>query len=254
MASPDRPVRPPRPQHELTVVSAERVGPHLVRVVLTGDSLADFGAAEHTDAYVKLRFTDADGDPITRTYTVRAVDREARLLTIDFVTHGDVGYAGPWAQQAKGGDRIVLMGPGSGYAPDPEADWHLLAGDLSAVPAIAASLEAMPAGASGVALLEVEDPGDVIPLRAPEHVDVQWLVNPATDDVDYLARAVDGVDWREGVQVFAHGERESIKAVRRVLKERGVPREAISISGYWARGRTEDAFQAEKRTPVGRID
>ena len=69
MASPDRPVRPPRPQHELTVVSAERVGPHLVRVVLTGDSLADFGAAEHTDAYVKLRFTDADGDPITRTYT-----------------------------------------------------------------------------------------------------------------------------------------------------------------------------------------
>lgn len=254
MASPDRPARPPRPQHELTVVSTERVGPHLVRVVLTGDSLADFGAAEHTDAYVKLRFTDADGDPLTRTYTVRAVDREARLLTIDFVTHGDVGHAGPWAQQAKGGDRIVLSGPGSGYAPDPDAGWHLLAGDLSAVPAIAASLEAMPAGASGVALLEVEDRGDVIPLRAPEHVDVQWLVNSATDDVDFLARAVDGVEWRDGVQVFAHGERESIKAVRRVLKKRGVPREAISISGYWARGRTEDAFQAEKRTPVGQID
>ena len=112
----------------------------------------------------------------------------------------------------------------------------------------------MPADASGVALLEVEDRGDVIPLRAPEHVDVQWLVNPATDDVDFLARAVDGVEWRDGVQVFAHGERESIKEVRRVLKQRGVPREAISISGYWARGRTEDAFQAEKRTPVGQID
>ena len=69
MASPDRPVRPPRPQHELTVVSTEQVGPHLVRVVLTGDSLADFGAADHTDAYVKLQFTDAEGAPLTRTYT-----------------------------------------------------------------------------------------------------------------------------------------------------------------------------------------
>lgn len=253
MASPDRPVRPPRPQHELTVVSTEQVGPHLVRVVLTGDSLADFGAAEHTDAYVKLQFTDAEGAPLTRTYTVRSIDRAARRLTIDFVTHGDVGHAGPWAQQAKGGDRIVATGPGSGYAPDPQAAWHLLAGDLSALPAIAAALEAMPAQAQGVALLEVESEGDVIPLRSPEGVEVRWLTNPGADAA-FLARAVDAVDWREAVQVFAHGERESIKAVRRVLKARGVPREAISISGYWARGRTEDAFQAEKRTPIGQID
>lgn len=254
MTVPDRPTRPPRPEHDLTVVSTEQIGPHLVRVVLTGESLAGFGAAEHTDAYVKLRFTDAQGHPLTRTYTVRAVDREARLLTIDVVTHGDVGHAGPWAQRAKGGDRLVVTGPGSGYAPDPQAAWHLLAGDLSALPAIAAALEAMPADAVGVALLEVEDDGDVVPLRAPGGVDVRWLVNPATDDVAFLARAVDGVEWRDGVQVFAHGERESIKAVRRVLRDRAVPREAISISGYWARGRTEDVFQAEKRTPVGQID
>ena len=105
----------------------------------------------------------------------------------------------------------------------------------------------------GVALLEVESEGDVIPLRSPEGVEVRWLTNPGADAA-FLARAVDAVDWREAVQVFAHGERESIKAVRRVLKARGVPREAISISGYWARGRTEDAFQAEKRTPIGQID
>jgi NADPH-dependent ferric siderophore reductase len=54
------------------------------------------------------------------------------------------------------------------------------------------------------------------------------------------------------VRVFAHGERESIKAIGKVL--RNVPREGVSISGYWARGRTEDVFQAEKREPVGRID
>ena len=85
---------------------------------------------------------------------------------------------------------------------------------------------------------------DGLQSALPEGVEVRWLTNPGADAA-FLARAVDAVDWREAVQVFAHGERESIKAVRRVLKARGVPREAISISGYWARGRTEDAFQAE---------
>lgn len=272
------PARPARPQRVLTVASTERLGPHLVRIVLAGDSLADFGAAEYTDAYVKFLFVDpelgleppfdlaalreslpGDQQPVTRTYTVRAVDREARLLTVDFVTHGDVGHAGPWAQQAKVGDVAVIMGPGGGYAPDPQVDWHLFAGDLSAVPAIAAALEALPASARGVALVEAELQEDVLDLTAPEGVEVRWLLNPDTSDVEFLARGIDALTWpadvSEGaVQVFAHGERESIKAVRAVLKRREVPRGAISISGYWARGRTEDAFQAEKRTPIGKIE
>ena len=273
------PARKPRPQHVLTVESTEQVGPHLVRVVLTGDSLVDLGGADATDAYVKLIFVDpelgleppydlaalreslpAERLPVTRTYTVRWADRRSRRMAIDFVTHGDTGYAGPWAQQAKGGDRLVVTGPGGAYAPDERTGWHLLAGDLSAVPAIAAALEAMPSGAKGIVLLEVEGEDDVLPLESPSAVDVRWLVNPDTDDIDFLARAIDAVEWpadvaAEGaVQVFAHGERESIKAVRRVLKGHGVPKGAISVSGYWARGRTEDVFQAEKREPVGRIE
>ena len=273
------PARKPRPQHVLTVESTEQVGPHLVRVVVTGDSLVDFGGADATDAYVKLLFVDpalgleppydvtalretlpAEQLPVTRTYTVRWADRRAGRMAIDFVTHGDTGYAGPWAQQAKAGDRLVLMGPGGAYAPAAETGWHLLAGDLSALPAIAAALEGMPAGARGTALVEVESEADVLELDNPAGIDVQWLVNPDTDDIDFLARAIDAAPWPEdvtsegAVQVFAHGERESIKAVRRVLKERGVPKAAISISGYWARGRTEDVFQAEKREPIGQIE
>lgn len=272
------PARKPRPQHVLTVESTQQLGPNLVRIVFVGDSLADLGAAESTDAYVKLIFVDpalgleppydlaalreslpAGQQPVTRTYTVREVDRAAGRLTLDFVTHGDAGYAGPWAMAAQPGDRAVIRGPGGAYAPDPEVDWHLLAGDLSAVPAIAAALEALPSSANGVALLEVEVEEDVLDLAAPEGVQVSWRVNPDTDDVDFLARAIDSAPWptdvSEGsVQVFAHGERESIKAVRRVLKQREVPRGAISISGYWARGRTEDVFQAEKKTPVGKIE
>lgn len=273
------PARKSIPQHVLTVESTEQIGPHLVRVVLTGDSLADLGGAEATDAYVKLLFVDpalgleppydlpalretlpAEQLPVTRTYTIRWADREARRLAIDFVTHGDTGYAGPWAQQAKAGDRLVISGPGGAYAPDPQVGWHLLAGDLSAWPAIAAALEAMPAGTRGVALVEVESEDDILPVETSSDVDIRWLVNTDTDDIDFLARSIGAVEWPSDVtaehalQVFAHGERESIKAVRRVLKERAVPKAAISISGYWARGRTEDVFQAEKREPIGKIE
>ena len=39
-----------------------------------------------------------------------------------------------------------------------------------------------------------------------------------------------------------------------VFKRRGVLRSELSLSGYWAAGRTEDRFQAEKREPVGVIE
>ena len=53
--------------------------------------------------------------------------------------------------------------------------------------------------------------------------------------------------WADGrVHVFAHGERESMKALRDVFfAERGPERAQVSISGYCAYGRTEDRFQAE---------
>jgi NADPH-dependent ferric siderophore reductase len=268
------PQRQGRRQHVLTVASTEQVTPHLVRVVAAGPSLHEFADNGHTDAYVKLLFVDPalgleppydlaalratlprEQLPVVRTYTVRWADRAAGRLAIDFVTHGDTGVAAPWAMKAVPGDPLVLSGPGGAYAPDPAAGWHVFAGDLSALPAIAASLEAMPGHARGVAYLEVDSEADLLDLKCPEQVTVNWLVNPDPDDVAFLARAVDAGPWPAGaVQVFAHGERESVKAIRGVLRARGVPRESLSISGYWARGRTEDVFQAEKREPIGQID
>src|SRR5690606_20495502 len=130
-----------------------------------------------------------------RTYTVRWVDRGARRIAIDFVVHGDTGLAAPWAAAAVPGDRLVLTGPGGGYAPDPAAGWHVLAGDLSALPAIANALESLPPSARGVAYLEVTEDADVVELSHVSGLQVHWLVNPDTDDVDHLARAVDAGPW-----------------------------------------------------------
>lgn len=235
------------------------LSPQLVRVTLGGEGFAQFEDRPETDKYVKLKFqTPApESHPVTRTYTIRRVDHAARTLDIDFVAHGADGLAGPWAATAAPGDRLDLTGPGGGYRPDPQADWHLFAGDLSAVPAISAALEelgALDPDAAGVAFIEVESESAIPPLDAPPGVAVHWVVDP-----DYraetLATRVRELDWPAGqVQVFAHGERESMKELRRLLNgEREVPRAQMSLSGYWARGRSEDRFQVEKREPIGQI-
>ncbi|WP_256041457.1 siderophore-interacting protein [Cryobacterium sp. SO1] len=264
------PARPVRPQITLHVERREQLSPHLVRIVLGGDQFDTVVTNASTDKYVKiyfakpelgltppfdvpaLRATLAPEDaPVTRTYTVRQVDLEARTLSIDFVVHGDEGLAGPWANAAQPGDPLTFSGPSGGYAPDPAAAWHLFAGDQSALPAIAAALAALPATAQGLAFLQAADSTEMLDLVAPEAVQIQWLFEPGPA---VLAEAVDAAAWLPGrPQVFAHGERTAMKGLREIFSAHGVLRSELSLSGYWAQGRTEDRFQAEKREPVGQI-
>lgn len=264
--------RPPRPQAVLTVLSSEWITPATIRLVLGGDGFSALNLNDYTDAYVKLLFVKpelgftppydeaqlradlpAEDQPVRRTYSLRWVDREKQQLAIDFVVHGAEGVAAPWARDARPGDTLVASGAGGGYAPDPTADWHLLIGDESAAPAIAAALEALPADATGYVYVQAAEESGKIAFETPEGVQITWLVGPGTE-TEMLADAVTAGPWPEGrVQVFAHGERESMKLIRRLLKEREVPREDLSLSGYWAQGRTEDRFQAEKREPIGVI-
>src|SRR5699024_5215992 len=143
------------------------------------------------------------------------------------------------------------------YQPNPDADWHLLAGDEAAIPAIGAVLEAMPTDAVGHALIEVATPDDEWKLSAPEGVDITWLHRggEVTPQTALLEEAVKNLAGREGrVQAFIHGERESMNVLRQfLLDERGIDRADLSLSAYWAYGREEDTFQAEQSLPVGQI-
>ncbi|MEV4439283.1 siderophore-interacting protein [Streptomyces sp. NPDC049577] len=263
----DRPAAKPRPLTRARVLRTERLTPHMVRVVLGGEGLAEFGAGAHTDHYVKLLFP-LDGVaypepfdiaairrdmprelwPRTRTYTVRSFDRATRELTLDFVVHGDTGLAGPWAAAARPGDEILFLGPGGAYAPDPEADWHLLAGDETALPAIAASLERIADGAVVRAFVEVADEHEEQKLDLPAGVEVVWLHRDGRPVGEALVEAVRTLEFPPGdVHAFVHGEAGFVKDLRRHLRmERQVPRERLSISGYWRRGHDEDGWQASK--------
>lgn len=247
-----------RPATVLTVLRTEQVSAHLVHVVLGGEGFDQFIPRSETDSYVKLELPHGD-ETVVRTYTVRRVDRDAREIWIDFVVHGDEGVAGPWARTVEAGSLVAVRGPGGGYRPDPEADFHLLAGDETAVPAVAAALESLPAGAVGAVFLEVGGEGDQVELTAPAGVDITWLhrgvssadAGPGVVDGDApLVAAIRGLPWPAGdVHAFIHGEAETVmKHVRPYLRrERGIPADRASISGYWRRGRTEEGFRAWKR-------
>lgn len=278
--SPRPPVRRGGVPLAFDVVGTEWISPHLVRVHLGGDSFdawianADAERITKTDTYVKILFarpelgleqpydlealreTLAPEDmPVRRTYTIRSIDHEARTLAIEFVVHGDEGIAGPWAANAAAGDRLTLSLPGGQYAPAGGDAYHLLIGDESAVPAIAAAVEALDADARGLVIIEVAGPDDEIYLPLPEGVELRWLHREPGDHGAPLVEAVAALERPEGeVDVFAHGEREAMKRLRGILHgEWGIDRRALSLSAYWAKGRTEDRFQAEKREPVGQI-
>ena len=225
-----------------------RLTDHLIRVHLGGAGFTSFRPNEFTDAYVKLVFPGPDGETV-RTYTVRSVDPAAEEIAIDFVYHGDEGVAGPWAATAEPGDTIELLGPGGAYAPRADADWHLLAGDESALPAIAAACEALPADAVGRVFVEIAGPADEVAVRHPEDVELTWIHRGDAAPGVKLAAAVRAEPWRPGrVHVFVHGEAEAVMHDLRpyLRKERGIPADWASISGYWRRGRTEEGFRRWK--------
>ncbi|CAN7370417.1 siderophore-interacting protein [Mycolicibacterium frederiksbergense] len=268
-----------RPIHTFEVISSEQLAPHMIRLVLGGVGFDTFTPGDYTDSYVKIVIVDPDVDivalphpltldsfnvlpenkrPAVRTYTVRSVDDSLRQISIDFVVHGEQGVAGPWAAAAQPGQPAYLMGPSGAYAPDPAADWHLLAGDESGLPAISAALEALPPNAIGKAFIEVSGPDDEIALTAPDGVDVHWIYRGGRADLvgedkagDHapLVTAVKEMLWLPGqVQVFAHGEAQAVMHNLRpyLRKERGVESKWASISGYWRRGRTEETFRQWK--------
>ncbi|HWI31053.1 MAG TPA: siderophore-interacting protein [Microbacterium sp.] len=253
---------------KLTVIGTESITPVVRRVFFRTDDLSAFAESAATDRYVKIVFPKPGVSypeqldmralratlppeqlPDVRTYTALFPDVAEGTVAIDFVIHGDEGVAGPWAARASAGDTLRVNGPGGGYRPDATADWHLLVGDESAMPAITAALDDLADDATAQVVLLIEAPGHepVLPLTSDSSVRHVYREDDHGDGA--LLAAVRDLHWRPGrVHAFVHGEAQEIMHGLRphLLKERGLGRDQVSISGYWRRGRTEDGFRVWK--------
>ncbi len=264
------PASPPKSRARTAQVKETRyLTPEMIRVVLDGPDLVGLPLGNYTDAYLKLVFPPADAPyrtaaefsemrealaarhrPALRTYTIRGYDEGRAELTMDVVYHGDEGLAGPWAAAARPGDEVIFLGPGGGYLPDPDADWHLLIGDESALPAISTAVERMPAGVVANVFVEVASAAEEPPLASAADLSATWVHRDEVGGArgDALVGAVREARLPDGrVHAFLHGEADMVKRLRHHLRfERGISREMLSVSGYWRAGRDDERWRAEK--------
>jgi NADPH-dependent ferric siderophore reductase len=247
----DQPRRRGGPPRTATLVRKEWLNDAMVRLFFSGPDVEQLPDLEYTDHYVKILFPG----PVTRTYTIRDLDRKTGELAIDFVVHGDEGLAGPWAASVRPGAVIEFRGPGGGYAPQEQYDSHLLAGDEAAIPAIAAALERLPEQATAVAYLEVADADHRLTMpNGP--AEIIWVHRDGRPYGQRLAEVVRERGLPTGrVQVFVHGNAGMVKDLRRYFfVDLGLDRRDASISGYWRTGQNEDAWQAGKRDFVAQME
>lgn len=249
-----------RPKPRMTCVAAvERPTPDCVRITLTGPELEGFttkGPAEHIKVFLPRNGEDApqipewgpegpilqDGQqmPPSRTYTPRFWRPESSELVVDFMLHGD-GLASHWAQNARAGDLVAVSGqPGGAYTLAPEADWYVIAGDESALPAIGTLLEALPSGVQAQVLVEVPGPAEEQPLTSEAKLDITWLHRrgPAAIAGQELKGAMQRLTLPPGDgRIWLGCEASIMRSIRRhLLEERGLDRESIHTQGYWKQG------------------
>ncbi|MFQ4148698.1 siderophore-interacting protein [Arthrobacter sp. LAPM80] len=236
------------------------------------------------DWYQNWRALDESVRGVMRTYTVRALRPGAPAggfkpgvraeLDIDFVLHleGGSGPAAEWAAGAKPGDTMRIIGPcarwgecvGIEFAPG-DARRLLLVGDETAVPAIAAIVESLPAHIGGEVVLEVPSASDFLDLATDSDVKICWLARGDKPHGEQLSRQVrsiiapaacergqepedvdidGGILWEtpgaspgHGLYAWLAGEAATIRDLRRYLvREVGMDRNSVAFMGYWRRG------------------
>lgn len=241
----------------IRVERTQRLSDRMMRVVFTGEDLADLATVAPED-HVKL-FFDREEDGTARLpelvdgrwspagytfrdYTIRAFDPDTLLLEIDFVLHGD-GVAGRWAATAVPGEELGMLGPRGAFLVRDVFDWYVLAADETALPALSRWAESLRRGVPVTAFVEVQDASDEIEIHTDADLDLRWLhrgdAAPGTTTLlpdavrSYLAHSLPAGDGF----VWVAGETMEIKPMRRHLsRDLDLERDNWDVDGYWRRG------------------
>jgi NADPH-dependent ferric siderophore reductase len=244
---------------EMRVEGSREVTPHMRRVTLAGEDLGRFASG---GLHIRLLFPPkglADPSwPTLRTdgrivwpigaakltgriYTIRAIDVAKGEVEIDFVLHGGDAYPGAaFAMTARSGDIVGMTGPGGGDTPS--ADWYLIAGDETALPAIGRMLQELPPSAQAVVRIEIAGAAEEQPLASAARVDLVWLHRGAAEagTTTLLEDAIRGVaipDDGRRIFVWTACEHKAFRSIRKYLRaERGLTRKQHMAAAYWRRG------------------
>ena len=237
--------RPPYPLYPVTIKSSHLVTPHMQRLTIAGTCLSGL-RPDLPAQWFKVFVTQPDGRLSGgRAYTVRSVDWATGDVTLDLFLHGDSGPVSAWAHGAQAGDRLQISAvhPRSGYAIAAETQHYLLFGDETALPAIGAILQALPAHATAQVFAEVANPAEQQQLLSPASLRVTWFYRDTAAPASAApleAAARTAAIPATGMAIWAAGESAQISAIRKLLlKERGVDKHNLHAVGYWKNGEAD---------------
>jgi NADPH-dependent ferric siderophore reductase len=219
------------------VVESERMSPTMQRISLTAPELEGFRYEPGQD--VMLLVGAVGTRPVRRRYTIRSLDREALMLTLNVVRHGE-GPGEQWVRSARPGDRIEGIGPRGKITTSLAADWHLFLGDESAMPAILTMTESLPGDAVATLAIEIPEPDDEQELLAPARTRLSWLhrLGRPPGEPALLSAEAGGVEFCGGSgHAYLFGEAAVVSVLREILADRGLRQDQISPKAYWGRGR-----------------
>ncbi|MGZ0151915.1 siderophore-interacting protein [Kribbella sp. WER1] len=237
-----------------TVVALEALSPSFLLVTLSGCGQLQSGGYDQRikillarpgqdepmlppaeDWYGVFCAMDEDVRPVMRTFTIRA--QRGDLIDVEFALHGDTGPASAWARSARPGSKLGIIGPEPAdqktllYTPV-DADWQLLAGDETAVPALTTIIESLPAGTTARAFVQVPDAGDVRDFDTAADLEVTWTIGAG------LAAAVRDSKFPDGTAyAWIAAETALVRDLRWYLtKDLGWPSRPHYFGGYWHAG------------------
>jgi len=246
---------------QVTVESVRSLSEGFRRVTVHGADLAAYTGIHPADAFKIMIPPDGRGAvdfphrgddglpywpdgarrPVLRAFTVRAFDPARRRLDFDVAVHG-AGVTRTWLENACPGDVIGLSGMRREFAAG-DVDRHVIIGDGSAVPAIAAIIESLDPDVPATVHVAVEHAADLTLLPRPPHV----TVRPVHGSGAELATAVRAREEPDGrAQVWLAAEAAVVRDLRRhVLTALGVARDDLHAAAYWKAGRDATAVDDE---------
>ena len=221
------------PINRATVTAVSSLTPRMRRVTVRAEAMV--GVVIRPAQDVELLLREPSGRRVKRRYTIRHARPASGELDLDVLLHGD-GPGARWGADAQPGDVVEFQGPRGKLELRPAAA-HLLIGDESALPAIAAICEALPSSEPARALIEVTDAADELPVAG----DVRWVHrgDAAPGSPDLLAAALDALDVPAGTAAYLMGESRAMVALRAAVEARGVDHDAVFVKGYWNIGRPD---------------
>ena len=156
-------------------------------------------------------------------YTARSA-RDG-LVEMDVFIH-EGGRACAWAGSVEAGTRLAIIGPGGGGVVDRGP--VVLAGDETAYPAIARSIDSLPQGTTGKVVLLAHEGQRDYPFPDGHNLSVEW-----TDKTGFAPATRAALAATPDAHVWIAAERGQTGRITTSAELKAIPKTQRYVAGYW---------------------